>query len=177
MNFDDRIKKAEEIKKSSHDDEAPSDRAPSVEVAEIYRKIADILTDEDKEIFSQLDKAKLGNLMVDETKQFATAVDFALNPLPDIEMEFARRGIMRRIKVGTDMVEGEEVDKFDYKPITFQVKPLITFSHEWLKKRHYVNRKRVQELIELIRAIRMGEAVQPKPIQAQDGTLKPPTRI
>lgn len=168
------LEKARKIKEGRHDEDI-GERHPYVEVAEIYEKIMNIISDDDREIFSQLYMGQMRNLYVDETKAFAIAVDFAQNPLPDIEMEFARRGITRKVKTGTtkDTATGTETDVFEYQPIKFSVQPLLTFAHQWLVKRHPVNRKRVDELIRLASAIRMGELLQ-RPVARPEETVQRP---
>jgi hypothetical protein len=144
-----------------------------------------IIADDDREIFSQLDKGQFKNFYQDETKQFAIAVDFAQNPLPDIEMEFARRGIKRKVKTIKINPETKEpqrdtdnkiIEDIVEEPIKFQISPLITFAHQWLIKRHPVNRKRVDELIRLASAIRMGELLQRQGQQATQESQTPMVR-
>lgn len=176
---EDKQKKAEEIKGIRKQGQELSERHPYVEVAEIYEKIMNIISDDQTEIFSQLFMGKLSNLYVDETKAFAIAVDFAENPLPDIEMELTRRGITRKIKTRTekDVTTGKETEIFENQPIRFTVPPLLTFAHQWLVKRHPVNRKRVDELIRLASALRMGEQRTPIPQVGGEMPNRPPGRI
>jgi len=131
---------------------------PTVEIARIWKSIMEYLGDDSNEALTQLDKGDLHNFYQDETKLFAIAMHFSEHPFDDIEMEFQRRGIMRKIKVAETIRDGKTVPEHEEKyPIKFEVIPLRTFAKEWMKRRHPVNRLRVKELIQLVTGSRLGE--------------------
>lgn len=152
-NTQERIKLAADIKgrlENQSDRQGYDSDYPTVEIARIWKSIMEYLGDDTNEALTQLDKGGFKNLYQDETKLFAIAIHFSEHPFDDIEMEFQRRGIQRKIKDA----EGKVVD---HSPIHFEVIPLRTFAKEWMKRRHPVNRQRVKELIELITGSRLGD--------------------
>lgn len=147
-------------------------------------EFVELLADVDNEAFTQLDKGKFSNPFVDETRQFATAIHFAEHPLDDIEEELAARGIKERTLLRTLVVPNSNVDsivkesknfmkvtdvgdgnsrieEFEEKNIHFEIKPLKDYAKEWMRKRVPVNRERVNEIIKLAGAARIGEMANP----------------
>lgn len=147
-------------------------------------EFVELLADVDNEAFTQLDKGKFSNPFVDETRQFATAIHFAEHPLDDIEEELAARGIRERTlirtleipKSGVDSMIKEsknffkvtelqdgncKIEEFEEKNIHFEIKPLKDYAKEWMRKRVPVNRERVNEIIKLAGAARIGEMANP----------------
>lgn len=159
----DRLRRAAELKRALNGESDTSSRGydsdyPTVEIARIWKSIMEYLGDDTNEALTQLDKGEFKNLYHDETKLFAIAMNFAENPFGDIEMEFQRRGIMRKVTVPETRKDGKVIPKHEeFYPVRFEVIPLRTFAKEWMKRRHPVNRLRVKELIQLVTGSRLGE--------------------
>lgn len=151
-----RIKLAAELrsKLDSGDKKGYDSDYPTVEIARIWKSIMEYLGDDTNEALTQLDKKGWKNPFLDETESFATAIHFSEHPFDDIEMEFERRGIRRKLHTPIKTTDGNVIT---HVPIKFQVIPLRTFAKEWMKRRHPVNRQRVKELIELVTGSRLGE--------------------
>ena len=118
---------------------------PIVEQTRILTDAVRLLADDKNEIFSQLDKKQF--LGIDETYNFALTYSFADNPLEDVEQILAEAGIKETVMVKD---EGEYVQK--EIPFRFDIPVLKKFAVEWLKRRHNVNRSRVQEYIDALEA-------------------------
>ena len=149
---------------------------PMVESYQILEKIMEFLSDCDNEAFTQLDKGQLKDPFVDETKIFAEAVNFAENPLANLDQRLAEHGIFKTIKQakttinidGTQQTTEEEIEI----PIHHEVRPLKAYAKEWMRKRHPVNRLRVNEFIRLAQAARGGDFLgTPSTTQNTDNSL------
>ncbi len=126
---------------------------PYVEVARMLNESARLLADDKNEAFSQLDKGKFADIFTDETKTFALGYYYACHPLDDIEKDLLEMGITTHEKqTKTIQKDGSEIELTEdvEVPIRFEVTPLKGFIEEWLRKRHAVNRLRVDEFIKLV---------------------------
>ena len=170
MTPDERKQKAEEIKRkmgmTTGTEEKYSQSHPLVESYQILEKIMEFLSDCNNEAFTQLDKGQLKDPFVDETKLFAEAINFSERPFSNLEKRLADAGIFRTTKK-TEIIQVDgidtELETTSEEPIRIIVRPLHEYAKEWMRKRHPVNRKRVDEFIELARAARGGEFLSRSP--------------
>lgn len=128
-----------------------------VDIARINKETLEFFADINNEALTQLDKGKWKNYFIDETELFAAAIDFALNPFPDVEQELMRRGIKRKVTV-TDKEGKQTTEDTDIRIV---VTPLLSFAKEWMRRRHPVNRLRVDEIIRLAGAAKPSTAIEP----------------
>lgn len=188
MTPEERRQKALDFNKRLHPegkDQLTSD-SPSFLSFQALVEFVKTLADTSNDAFTQFDKGKLVDVFIDETKTFATAEHFANHPLDDIEEELAARGIYEKVSFGVKTLPKEQamkliqssthklnsvdnpdgtvtIEEYEEMPIHFEIKPLKDYVNELKKKRHAVNRERVNEIIRLAAASRLGEIANPTP--------------
>jgi len=131
------IKKQIEAKKSI----IQSDN-PQVEIAKMNIEAVGKLADDHNDVFSQLQK----DAFIDETMDYALAINYAMHPLPGLEERLKKRGIIRHIPIKNDLgtIEKEDI------PVRLKVNVFETFLKEFLVRRHCLNRSRVEEYIKAL---------------------------
>lgn len=130
------IKKAIETKKHI----IQSDN-PQVEIAKMNIEAVGKLADDHNDVFSQLTKDSIQ----DETLDYASAINFAMNPLSGLEERLEKRGITEKI-----IVKNELGDFLEETPIRIKIPMYINFLKEFLVRRHCLNRSRVEEYIKAL---------------------------
>lgn len=114
---------------------------PLVEIAKMNIEAVGKLADDHNDVFSQLTK----DAIQDETLDYASAINFAMNPLSGLEERLEKRGITEKTITKHDLGDIEEE-----RPIQIKIPMFINFLKEFLVRRHCLNRSRVEEYIDAL---------------------------